>query len=157
MGVGFTSRLFKEIREKKGLCYHIRSSSDNWSDVGYWSIYAGVASQKVEEATQGILKELTKAVQKGVSEDDIAVSKKRIKTLLSFKSEDPEFFSEFYGRQEVYDEPLMTLDEYLAKIEKVTKADVDGLVKKYLVTQHLNMALVWNKPRDAKLERLLKV
>ena len=44
MGVGFTSRLFKEIREKRGLCFCIRSCCDCWADVGYWSIYAGVAT-----------------------------------------------------------------------------------------------------------------
>ncbi len=155
MGISFTSRLFKEIREKRGLCYHIRSSSNNWADVGNWSIYAGVGTAQVPEATRAILAELTKAVEKGIGEDEIAVSKKRLKTILSFKSEDPEFFTEYYGRQELFGEPLMTLDDYIKKIESVTKADIDALLKKYFVTSNLNMALVWNKKRDEKLGQLL--
>ncbi|MBI3577400.1 insulinase family protein [Candidatus Gottesmanbacteria bacterium] len=157
MGVSFTSRLFDQIREKRGLCYHIRSSSNNWADVGYWSIYAGVATGKVEEAVKAILAEVSKASQKGVKESEVAVAKKRLKTMLAFKSEDPEFLNEFYGRQEVFDQPIMTLEEYIKNIEKVTKEDIDVLIKKYLVEKTLNMALVWNRPKDNKLESLLRL
>ncbi|MEK7119393.1 MAG: pitrilysin family protein [Patescibacteria group bacterium] len=155
MGVGFTSRLFKEIREKRGLCYSIRSSSDSWADVGYWSIYAGVATEKVEEATKAILGELGKAAEKGVLEEEVAVSKKRIKTVLAFKSEDPEFFTEFYGRQELYGMPILTIEDYIKRLERVTKEDIDKLLKRYVVTNTLNMALVWNKSKDETLEKLL--
>ncbi len=155
MGVGFTSRLFKEIREKRGLCYTVRSNSDNWADVGYWSIYAGVATEKVEEATRAILAELGKAAAKGVTEEEVVVSKKRVKTILAFKSEDPEFFTEFYGRQELYGMPMLTIEDYIKKLESVTKRQIDQLLKKYIVTKTLNMALVWNRPREEKLEKLL--
>jgi predicted Zn-dependent peptidase len=157
MGVSFSSRLFREIREKKGLCYHIRSGSDNWADVGYWSIYAGVATEKVEEATKGIIEELHKVIDGGVTEDEVAVSKKRLQTMIAFRSEDPEFQNEYYGRQELFDEPLLSLDDYHKKIAAVTKEEIDAMVKKYFVTAHLNMALVWSKPRDEKLLELLKI
>lgn len=151
MGVGFTSRLFKEIREKRGYCYHIRSHSDNWADAGYWSIYAGVATEKAEQATRAILAELAKAKDKGVTEEEVAVAKKRIKTVLAFKREDPEFFTEWYGRQELYGMPILTIEDYIKKIDSITKDDIDGLLKQYVITKTLNMALVWNKPRDEKL------
>lgn len=156
MGVGFTSRFFKEIREKRGLCYTVRSNSDNWADVGYWSIYAGVATEKVEEATRAILGEIAKAKDKGVTEEEVAISKKRIKTVLAFKSEDPEFFTEFYGRQELYGMPILTIDDYIKKIDKVTKDDIDRLLKKYFVSKTLNMALVWNKSNKDGLQHLLR-
>ncbi len=157
MGVGFTSRLFKEIREKRGLCYSIRSSSDSWADVGYWSIYAGVATEKVEEATKAILGELGKAAEKGVSEEEVAVSKKRIKTVLAFKSEDPEFFTEFYGRQELYGMPILTIEDYIKKIDKVTKDDIDRLLGQYVITKTLNMALVASRVDESRLSPLLRI
>jgi predicted Zn-dependent peptidase len=157
MGVSFTSRLFKEIREKRGLCYAIRSGSDGWADVGYWSIYAGVGTDKVEEATTATLAEVAKVVENGVTDEEVAVAKKRIKTMLAFKSEDPEFFTEFYGRQEVFNQPIMTVEEHLSRIEAVTKEDIHGLVKKYLTQKTLNMALVWNKPGEEKLGKLLRI
>lgn len=157
MGVGFTSRLFREIREKRGLCYHIRSSSDNWADVGYWSVYAGVATEKVEEATRAILAELGKAADKGVTEEEVSAAKKRIRTVLAFKREDPEFFTEWYGRQELYRLPILTVEDYIRKIECISKEDIDRLLKRYITTRTLNMALVWNKPREARLERLLHI
>jgi predicted Zn-dependent peptidase len=155
MGVSLTSRLFKEVREKRGLCYHIRSSSDNWKDVGYWSIYAGVATDKVEETVKAIMHELTKAVAHGVTNAEVAVAKKRLKTILAFQSENPEFMGEFYGRQELFGQKRITLDEYLAKIDAITKKQIDTLLPKYIRQETLNLALVWNKPRDEKLYKLL--
>jgi predicted Zn-dependent peptidase len=157
MGVSFTSRLFREIREKKGLCYHIRSSSNNWADVGYWSIYAGVATDKVSEAVEGIMKELSKVLDKGVTQEEVNIAIKRLKTIISFKAEDPEFMGEYFGRQILFDEPVMTLEEYTERIGKVTKKEIDALLKKYLTQKTLNLALVWNKPRDEKLLKLLKL
>jgi predicted Zn-dependent peptidase len=157
MGVSFTSRLFREVREKKGLCYHIRSSADNWKDVGYWSIYAGVATDKVQETIQAIMHELTKAVEHGVTNAEVSVAKKRIKTMLAFQSENPEFMGEFYGRQELFGQKLITLDDYLAKIDAITKKQIDTLLPKYIRQATLNLALVWNKPRDEKLRNLLKL
>ncbi len=157
MGVSFTSRLFREIREKRGLCYHIRSSADSWKDVGYWSIYAGVATVKVEEAVRAIIHELSKVVARGVTTAEVGIAKKRLKTMLAFRSEDPEFLNEYYGRQELYGQKIITLDEYLAKIEAITKQDIDILLPRYIRQQTLNLAVVWNKPKDEKLVTLLKI
>ncbi|HUD19531.1 MAG TPA: pitrilysin family protein [Patescibacteria group bacterium] len=157
MGVSFTSRLFREVREKRGLCYHVRSSSDSWADVGYWSIYAGVATDKVEEATKAILFEVGKVAREGVTDSEVAVAKKRLKTMLAFNSENPEFMGEFYARQETFRQPIVTLDDFDAKIEAVTKDDINTLAKKYLLQKNLNMALVWSKPKDEKLADLLRL
>ncbi len=155
MGVSFSSRLFREVREKLGLCYHIRSSSTSWADVGYWSIYAGVATEKVEETIKAVMHELALAVEKGVTEEEVHVSKKRLKTMLAFRSEDPEFQNEYYGRQELFGEPIMTLDAYLARIETVTTTEINALVKKYFVKQSLNLAVVWSKKDEGTLLPLL--
>ena len=156
MGVSFTSRLFRQIREKRGLCYHIRSSSSSYADVGNWSIYAGVATEKVSEAVKATIHELTKAAGHGVTEEEVSVAKKRLKTILAFKSEDPEFLNDYFGRQELYGEPLETLDEYIVKMDAVTKADIDSLAKQYIAQRPLTLSLVWNKPKDKKLFKLLK-
>ena len=156
-GVSFTSRLFKEIREKRGLCYAIRSGSDNWDDVGYWSIYAGVATEKVGEAVSAIINELKKALEKGVTEKEVAVAKKRLLTMISFKTEDPEFMAEYYGQQELRHLQILTISDYFKKIEQVTKEDVYALIRKYVVANHLNLAVVWNRPKEEKLIKLLKI
>lgn len=157
MGVSFTSRLFKEIREKRGLCYHVRSGSSAYEDVGSWDIYAGVATDKVEEAAKAILAELTKVRDGGVTEEELAIAKKRLIALFAFKSEDPEFFSEWYGRTELFNMPLLTIDDYIEKIQAITIQDINALAKKYLKTETLNMSLVWNKPREEKLLALLSL
>jgi len=151
MGVSFTSRLFKEVREKRGLCYHIRSSSDAWADAGYWSIYAGVATTKVEEAITAIRQEVHTAIAGGVTDDELVVAKKRLKTLLAFRAEDPEFLGEWYGRQELFDEPIMTLENYLMTVDAIEKEDIHAVIKKYLDTKAWNLAVVWNKKKDEAL------
>lgn len=155
MGVSFTSRLFKEIREKRGLCYHIRSGSSAYTEVGSWDIYAGVATEKVEEATKAIIAELALARDKGVTEEEVAVAKKRLKTALAFRSEDPEFWTEWYGRTAIYGMPLLTLDDYIEKINAVSNDDINRLINKYFISSSFNMALVWSKPRDERLLSLL--
>lgn len=157
MGVSFTSRLFKEIREKRGLCYHVRSGGSAYADVGNWDIYAGVATTKVEETTKAIIEELCKAKDKGVTEEELTVARKRLKTMLAFRSEDPEFWTEWYGRSDVFGMPLTTLEDYIEKIEKVSVVDINTLIKKYFVTQHLNLSLVWSKPREETLLSLLVI
>jgi predicted Zn-dependent peptidase len=157
MGVSFTSRLFREIREKRGLCYHIRSSSSNWADVGNWSIYAGVATDKVEEALTATIAEMKKLLDTGVTQEEVNIAIKRLKTILAFKAEDPEFIGEYYGRQVLFDQPVMTLDEYTTKISAVTKADIDPLIRKYFTAKNLNLALVWNKPKEEKLLNLMSL
>lgn len=157
MGVSFTSRLFKEVREKRGLCYHVRSGSSAYTDVGSWDIYAGVATEKVEEATKAILHELSLVCDRGVTDEELNVAKKRLTALFSFKGEDPEFFTEWYGRPELFGLPLMTLEDYIERIANITKEDIHILAKKYLKTETLNMSLVWNKPRDEKFLNLLSI
>lgn len=157
MGVSFTSRLFKEIRERRGLCYAIKSAQDAWNDVGYWSIYAGVATEKVSEAVKGIVHELQKVSDAGITEEELQVAKQRLKTLLAFQSENPEFMGEYYGRQELFGESIVTIDEYVKKIDALTVFHINKLAKKYLVTKTLNLALVWNKGEDKKLPSLLEI
>jgi len=158
MGVSFTSRLFREIREKRGLCYHIRSSSNNWSDVGYWSIYAGVATTKVEEAMKSTLEEIAKVRASGVTEEEVVVARKRLKTMIAFRTEDPEFLNEYYGRQELFGEPIISIDDYLTRIDAVSKSDIDALLKKYITPNTLNFTVVWNKKGgEEELAKLLRM
>jgi len=156
-GVSFTSRLFQEIREKRGLCYAIKSGADTWQDVGYWSIYAGVATDKVGEAVKAICGECSQVVEKGVTEEEVKVAKKRLLTMLTFKIEDPEFMGEYYGRQELYHLPILSMADYRRKIEAVTKEDINALVRTYIIQNTVNLAVVWNKPEDENMRDLLKI
>lgn len=157
MGVSFTSRLFREIREKRGLCYHIRSSSSNWADTGYWSIYAGVATDKVQEAVAGIMEELKKVVSEGVTTEEVAIAQKRLHTMITFRAEDPEFINEYYGRQLVLDNQIISLSDYHEKLEAVTADQINQLTKQYIIQQAANLAVVWNKPADQRLKALLSL
>jgi predicted Zn-dependent peptidase len=75
--------------------------------------------------------------------------------MITFRSEDPEFINEYYGRQEVLDGTMISLSEYHDKLEAVTAEEITTLARKYIVTSTLNLAVVWNKPEDKGLSNLL--
>ena len=93
----------------------------------------------------------------GITEDELTVARKRLKTMLAFRSEDPEFWTEWYGRTELFGMPLMTLADYIKKIDAVSVPAINALITKYFKTESLNMSLVWSKPRDEKLLTLLSL
>jgi predicted Zn-dependent peptidase len=111
----------------------------------------------VTQAVTAIVAELAKVRVGGVTDEEVAVAAKRLKTMIAFNSENPEFMGEYYGRQELFRERIITMDEYVTKIDKVTKEDINALIKKYFVTNNLNMALVWSRPKDEKLLTLLSL
>jgi len=77
--------------------------------------------------------------------------------MIAFRAEDPEFMGEWYGRQEVYGLPLLTVDEFMMHISAVTKADIARVTRKYIVENTLNLAVVWNRPEDESILPLLRL
>ncbi len=142
MGSGFTSRLFKRIREEKGLCYAISSDASFYDETGDWAVGAGVATERIDEAIEAIMAEIKLIIDHGVKEEELAISKKRYEAAAAFRMESPDGLGEFFGTQVVYGMPILTLEDYLAKIRSVTLSDIERVVKKYFVNASLNLAVV---------------
>jgi predicted Zn-dependent peptidase len=159
MGVGFTSRLFKKIREEKGLCYSIRSGLSTYHELGDWSIWAGLDTKRVDEALSSILDELKKVLMQGVSQEELRVAKKRHASGTAFQMESPDAVGEFYGKRVVYGLPMMTIDEYLEKIESVTLSDIERITKKYFLSDKLNLVVVgkFHKKDESRWLKLLSL
>lgn len=159
MGVGFTSRFFRKIREELGLCYGISSSVSTYHETGDWGVWAGLNTDRLEEALSAILDQIKLVLDQGVKESEVEISKKRFTTAAAFRMESPEGMGEFYGRQVVYGQPVLTVEEYLKKIEAVTVSDVERVVKKYFIGHKLNLAVVgkFKKTDEDKFTQLLKL
>jgi len=123
---GMSSKLFLEIREKRGLAYAIKSNIDGGSSYGYYSIYVGTTKEKVEEVKRLILEELENV--KNMSEKDLKEAKERVNGLHKVLSEESVntmnelLFHEFFGKAEDY-------YKHEEKINKVTLEDVKKLAK----------------------------
>jgi predicted Zn-dependent peptidase len=103
------------------------------------------------------MQEIRKVYDEGVTEEEVRIAIKRLKTMLAFRAEDPEFATEWYGRQELYHIPILSLTEYVERIEQVTKEEINAMLKKYILSNNLNLAVVWNRPEDTELVKLLTI
>ncbi|MFC1613133.1 M16 family metallopeptidase [Patescibacteria group bacterium] len=142
LGSGMSSRLFTEIREKRGLAYYVYTTTDNDTDTGYLVTGAGLDNSKVDEAIKVILGEYKNIKQSGVSAEELKKAKEyyKGKTVLSMESSDA--WASFYTAQELLRDKTFELDDIFAKIDKVSLSDIKRVAKDVFVNKKLNLALI---------------
>lgn len=157
MGAGMSSRLFEELREKRGLCYYVRMSPDLFTDAGSLVVKSGLNQDKLEEAITIILSELKKLKEELVESKELEKAKDFIigNTILSL--EDSAHVAESYMRTYVVTGKLLTPQEKMAKVAAVTAEDVMNVAKKILVNERMNLAVITTEPDKDKLLSLLKI
>jgi len=122
-GGGMSSRLFQEVREKRGLVYSIYSFASPYSDAGLFALYAGTGEQEVAELVPVVLEEIAK-VQRDVTEEELARAKAQLKAGVLMGLESTASRSEQIARQmQVYGRPIPP-EETVAKIMAVDTAQV---------------------------------
>lgn len=156
LGEGMSSRLFLEIREKRGLAYEVHSYPQFFLDAGSLVVYAGVDPQKVEAAVQAILDELAK-LKDPIPESEIVKAREFFKGRMLLRMEDTRSVSGFLGGQLLLSGRILTIDEIIARIDAVTAEDLRDVASKIIVTPKLNMAAVGPRVNAGRLEGLLKL
>ncbi len=125
LGEGMSSRLFQEIREKRGLAYSVYSSTQSFSDCGIFSIYMGTGRADVPKLIPVLCEEIKK-VHDGVTQDEVKRARAQIKSGLLMSLESPSSRCGQRARQiMIYGRPLST-DEIIAKVEAV---DAGGITR----------------------------
>jgi predicted Zn-dependent peptidase len=124
LGGGMSSRLFQEVREKRGLAYSVYSYSSHHHDTGLFGVYAGCAPGKVDEILQLCRDELDAAAEKGVTDEEIARAKGQLRGSLVLGLEDTGSQMSRIGKAELVDGEVPPVEELLARIEAVTPDDV---------------------------------
>ena len=159
LGGGMSSRLFHEIREKRGLAYYVRTSSDEYADVGTLVSTAGIDPKRVVEAVEVMVAEYSKVAsgELGLTDDELRKSKEFLKGHLVLDLEDSRSVAGFYAHQELLEDAIENPEDVIAQIEAVTKDDVVAVGKEFFKEQTLNFALIGNFPDGQKLESLLKL
>ncbi|HXS15075.1 MAG TPA: pitrilysin family protein [Candidatus Saccharimonadales bacterium] len=158
LGGGMSSRLFHEVREKRGLAYYVRTSSDNYTDVGTLVTTAGVDPKRAEAAITVILEELEKVKQPGaVSAEELKKAKEYLNGHFVLDLEDSRSVAIYYAHQEVLEEEIINPEENIKKINAVTLDDISRVAKKYIVPETLNLAVIGNFASSENFEKLLKL
>jgi predicted Zn-dependent peptidase len=124
LGGGMSSRLFQEIRERRGLAYSVYSYTSHHQDAGMFGIYAGCAPGKVDEVLRVCRDELSAAADKGVSDDEIDRAKGQLRGSLVLGLEDTGAQMSRIGKAELVHGEVLDVDELLARIDAVTPDDV---------------------------------
>ncbi|HEX2024514.1 MAG TPA: pitrilysin family protein [Acidimicrobiales bacterium] len=124
LGGGMSSRLFQEIREKRGLVYSVYSYRAAYVESGALAIYAGTSPGRAHEVLELIDEELDRLLESGVSERELTVAKGHVKGSLALSLEDSAGRMSRIGRSQLVHGTVMTFDELVARTEAVTADDL---------------------------------
>jgi predicted Zn-dependent peptidase len=129
LGGGMSSRLFQEIREKRGLAYSVYSFNQAYSDAASFGLYAGCSPQKAEQVTSLMLQELEKVAQSGITPAEFDLAQGNISGSLALKFETNQARMSRLATAGIVSGEFMDLDESLARFEAVTLAEVQLLAQ----------------------------
>jgi predicted Zn-dependent peptidase len=124
LGGGMSSRLFQEVREKRGLAYSVYSFSSQNADSGQWGIYAGCLPAKTEEVLAICQEEIAKVIKSGLTDEELARGKGQLRGSIVLGLEDPSSRMSRLGKSELVYPRLEPVDEILSEIESVTHDQV---------------------------------
>lgn len=142
LGEGMSSRLFIQVRERRGLAYHVSAQHSSYKDTGAFTVYAGLKLEKVYEGLEVILAELQLVISEKVTDEELKKAKEMIRGRIALQSESTNFLAEYFGTNFVLDRKIETFEEILQKIEKVTKEDLQELAKELFISNKFNLQII---------------
>jgi predicted Zn-dependent peptidase len=155
LGEGMSSRLFSEIREKRGLAYHVSAAHQSYLDTGMFIVYSGLKLEKIEEGVEVIKAELLRTVMEKVSDEELIKAKEMERGRIALRSESTNFLAEHFGVSFILDRELETFDEYLKKIDKITKEDIQDVAKELFKKENFNLQIIAPLKNKAAFEKIL--
>ena len=142
LGGSMSSRLFIQVRERKGLCYSISASHQSLDDTGVFTIMSGLEKTRLKEAVEIIWEELQKTVNAPVEEEELQRAKDYIsgKTVLSMEDSSNE--ANWYGKLWLYKQKLQSPEERLQEIQSITTEDIQRVAKKLFDPKHMAASVI---------------
>jgi predicted Zn-dependent peptidase len=142
LGGGMSSRLFQEIREKRGKAYSVYSFSSSYKDVGYFGVYAGTSLESTEEVVELITAELKKLAGGGITDAELQRTQGQLvgSTMLGLESTDS--WMSHIARNEIYFGESITTDEICRRIRAVSRDDVIELAGALFQPDHMMLTLL---------------
>ncbi len=156
LGSGMSSRLFIEIRERRGLAYAVGSYFNQLADVGNGAVYVGVDPNKAEETVEAVIGELHKLRDIAVPADELARAKEFRKGRILMSLEDSQALASWLSSNEILYGHVPTPEEVTARIDAVTIDDVQTLARDLFTPSHYSLAIVGPYDDEARWQRLLE-
>ena len=155
LGGGMSSRLFQEIREKRGLAYSVYAYAQQFAGSGQIGFYAGCNPSKAIEVVEIIREVLADVAENGMSHEEIERAKGAVRGSLVLSQEDSASRMSRIGKNEIVYGQVMGFDDILKAIARVNPTDVREIANEYL-TKSPTLALVGPFKNEAKFEKVLR-
>ena len=156
LGGGMSSRLFTEMRDKRGLCYYTFSHPDNFTDRGLLTVGAGVGNKKLEESVEVIMNEFRKLCDEEVDAKELKKAKDFLIGNTAMALEGSDDIAMSLGMQELMKGDIKKLQKKFSEIRKVTSKDIQKLAKQIFKNDRLNFAVIGPLKDDKRIKKLLK-
>ncbi len=137
MGSGMSSRLFREVREERGLAYSVYAFRLAYSDAGAWGVYVGTTPSQTDTAIKVIRDELEKVMEEGVTESELERAKGSMRGGLALALEDSNSRMVRLGRDEIAGLPHLSTDERLKRLDAVTRESVKKIAQELYSAERL--------------------
>lgn len=124
LGGGMSSRLFQKIREERGLAYAVHSFAMRFAETGGWGVYVGTTPANAHTVMEILVEEIERMVSEGVTAAELDRAKGHMRGALALSMEDTNARMIRLGRNQLFGLPHLPLDERLARVEAVTRADI---------------------------------
>ncbi|MFA5942141.1 MAG: pitrilysin family protein [Candidatus Paceibacterota bacterium] len=157
LGQGMSSRIFIEVREKRGLAYSVRAWAEKYPDTGYFVVQAGIDHKKVQKVVETILAEFRKIKRENVSAAELKKAKSFIKGTLTISLETSDGVAGNAASSLIAIGKIRTLEESLRNIDKVTAADIKRVANDIFRTEKLNLAIIGPQSQKEKFLSLLRI
>jgi predicted Zn-dependent peptidase len=155
LGGGMSSRLFTEVRERRGLAYYVYGYNQGYTDTGTLFAQAGVDIKRIDDAVRTIAAEFGRIADEAVDSDELEKARNYAKGRLVLSLEDPKGMIVFGLRGEVLEGRIREPDEVLAGYDAVTAADVQRVAQALIREERLNLALLGPFDDEDRFAKLL--
>jgi predicted Zn-dependent peptidase len=146
LGQGMSSRLFVEIREKRGLAYHVSADVANYVDTGVFEVYTGATIEKADEAMKAVLAELERLRHEPVGERELKKAKEQLRASLEMGQESNSGVADRLSRQLALEGQLTSVEDTIKEILAVTVEDVQRVAHEALAPEQLRAAIIAPDP-----------
>jgi predicted Zn-dependent peptidase len=142
LGGGMSSRLFQEIREKRGKAYSVYSFSSAYRDIGYFGVYAGTSVESTEEVVTLIVQELRNLAETKITEEELQRTQGQLVGSMILGLESTDSWMSHIARNEIYYGRTISTDDICQGIRAVTRADVIELARQLFRSGALTLSLL---------------
>jgi predicted Zn-dependent peptidase len=155
LGTGMSSRLFTEVRERRGLAYYVYAHNQSYTDAGSLFSQAGVDINRSEEAVETIVREFRRIAEEPVPDEELEKARALAKGRFVLRLENPQGMIVFGLGREVLNDPVLEPDEVLAGLDAITAEDMQRVAQDVIAANGLNLALIGPFEDEKPFQELL--